>query len=566
MLQVSKNKFGFKTVYAGEFCQHSFLKKGKKWAQFNPPLLPDINCVKEAKKQDVMKLLEEMGLGAIMRCPITKFITHTTSHGCFLVLLAVATFRITESSVSITSTDELDDPQYMALSHDEKVQSLLKETLRPASTLITHVQMCIVFWISGLLWYECKQVYNSGARSYLTDYYNFMDFSVLTMYLASYVLRFFTEFKVSEADRFFNGTNRAKELLVHGNYTYFNLLTAEIKDPKHSPNNYFMEASRFQWEANDPEILSDVLFAIANVISFARTTYLMPAFEVLGPLQISLGRMIGDITRFLVLFSLVLFAFMVGLHNLYWYYGAQKIKMELNGHIVSIHAAKAFQGLSATFYSLFWSMFGQVSINDISVKHPKPPGVYSSLYSSSHMETSTSIVEGVGLYLFGIYHVVVIIVLINMLIAMMSHTFEDIQTDCDVEWKFARTKLWLNYMDEGSTLPVPFNMIPTPKSFSYIFSFCQIIVKPNTNSFLDFEKTRKQTFLKKRRENVCKTLDLKMDETSYSDIMHRLVKRYLFKLERAKDERDSRKSVHSTFTRCSFDLFSTLIRRHSTFI
>ena len=56
---------------------------------------------------------------------------------------------------------------------------------------------------------------------------------------------------------------------------------------------------------DDPEIVSDVLFAIANVISFARTTYLMPAFEVLGPLQISLYRMIGDITRFMVLFILV---------------------------------------------------------------------------------------------------------------------------------------------------------------------------------------------------------------------------------------------------------------------
>ena len=35
------------------------------------------------------------------------------------------------------------------------------------------------------------------------------------------------------------------------------------------------------------------------------TTYLMPAFEVLGTLQISLVRMLGDITRFLVLFTLV---------------------------------------------------------------------------------------------------------------------------------------------------------------------------------------------------------------------------------------------------------------------
>jgi len=66
-----------------------------------------------------------------------------------------------------------------------------------------------------------------------------------------------------------------------------------------------VDVARFQWQPNDPEIVSDVLFAIANVLSIARTTYLMPAFEVLGPLQISLGRMIGDITRFLVLFTLV---------------------------------------------------------------------------------------------------------------------------------------------------------------------------------------------------------------------------------------------------------------------
>ena len=68
-------------------------------------------------------------------------------------------------------------------------------------------------------------------------------------------------------------------------------------------------AARFEWQPNDPEIVSDVLFAIANVLSIARTTYLMPAFEVLGPLQISLGRMIGDITRFLVLFTLVCWTF-----------------------------------------------------------------------------------------------------------------------------------------------------------------------------------------------------------------------------------------------------------------
>ena len=35
---------------------------------------------------------------------------------------------------------------------------------------------------------------------------------------------------------------------------------------------------------------------------------------------------------------------MVGLHNLYWYYGTQRIKMNMNGHTVFVYAAEAFQG------------------------------------------------------------------------------------------------------------------------------------------------------------------------------------------------------------------------------
>lgn len=38
------------------------------------------------------------------------------------------------------------------------------------------------------------------------------------------------------------------------------------------------------------------------------------------------------------------------------------------------------------------------------------------------------------------------------------------QDDADVEWKFARAKLWFSYFEEGRTLPVPFNLIPSPKS------------------------------------------------------------------------------------------------------
>jgi len=43
---------------------------------------------------------------------------------------------------------------------------------------------------------------------------------------------------------------------------------------------------------------------------------------------------------------------------------------------------------------------------------------------------------------------------------MMTHA----QTDQDIEWKFVRSKLYMEYIRQGSPLPVPFNIIPTPHS------------------------------------------------------------------------------------------------------
>ncbi|XP_030609214.1 uncharacterized protein LOC115796882 [Archocentrus centrarchus] len=58
VLQISGDMLGFKASFTGEFCQHSVLKQGKRWSQFKPAPLPDVNCVKEEKKTDVLKLLD----------------------------------------------------------------------------------------------------------------------------------------------------------------------------------------------------------------------------------------------------------------------------------------------------------------------------------------------------------------------------------------------------------------------------------------------------------------------------------------------------------------------------
>ena len=48
------------------------------------------------------------------------------------------------------------------------------------------------------------------------------------------------------------------------------------------------------------------------------------------------------------------------------------------------------------------------------------------------------------------------------------------QDHADIEWKFARTKLWMSYFEEGGTLPSPFNIIPSPKSVYYLIGWIKL--------------------------------------------------------------------------------------------
>lgn len=56
--------------------------------------------------------------------------------------------------------------------------------------------------------------------------------------------------------------------------------------------------------------------------------------------------------------------------------------------------------------------------------------------------------------------------------------------------------------------------------------------------WLDLSLVLLVVWLQIRRENVCKSLNIEAPETSYVDILQRLVRRYLFKLEREKLEKD----------------------------
>ena len=55
----------------------------------------------------------------------------------------------------------------------------------------------------------------------------------------------------------------------------------------------FLLLDRYYWKTYDPINLSEGLFAIANVLTFAKLCFYLPISQQLGPLQITLGKMIN---------------------------------------------------------------------------------------------------------------------------------------------------------------------------------------------------------------------------------------------------------------------------------
>nr|KAF6439385.1 transient receptor potential cation channel subfamily C member 6 [Molossus molossus] len=349
---------------------------------------------------------KEFKMGKIMRGPFMKFVAHAASFTIFLGLLvmnAADRFEGTKLLPNETSTDNA------------------KQLFRMKTSCFSWMEMLIISWVIGMIWAECKEIWSQGPKEYLFELWNMLDFGMLAIFAASFIARFMAFWHASKAQSIIDANDTLKDLTkvtLGDNVKYYNL-------------------ARIKWDPSDPQIISEGLYAIAVVLSFSRIAYILPANESFGPLQISLGRTVKDIFKFMVIFIMVFVAFMIGMFNLYSYY-------------IGAKQNEAFTTVEESFKTLFWAIFGLSEVKSVVINY------------------NHKFIENIGYVLYGVYNVTMVIVLLNMLIAMINSSFQEIEDDADVEWKFARAKLWFSYFEEGRTLPVPFNLVPSPKSLFYL--------------------------------------------------------------------------------------------------
>lgn len=165
-----------------------------------------------------------------------------------------------------------------------------------------------------------------GLRGYIVDWSNILDMIVLSMYLASFSLRVLImaighfvcqDQNLVEKCAYFTQTG---ELYIPTRHRYCILYLIPDQTTQYpvtvydhlkytfgfNPTDLYesscmaiscLIAVRDEWWQEDPQLISEILFAVTSMLSFTRLAYILPAHESLGTLQISIGIMIDDMMR-----------------------------------------------------------------------------------------------------------------------------------------------------------------------------------------------------------------------------------------------------------------------------
>lgn len=180
----------------------------------------------------------------------------------------------------------------------------------------TGLEITISVWIIGQTWHEIKQLMTYGIYDYFYSSTNTFNLFMNVLYLSSFGLKYQTmsmvsdNLKLIEKDEFWIKVNQLNSSDTISQKEVYNVF-------------YWLNSDRFYWQNLDPINLSEGLFAIANIFTFTRLCFYLSANQQLGPLQITLGKMINDILKFVVIFAIIFASFVFGLNNLYWYYNAE---------------------------------------------------------------------------------------------------------------------------------------------------------------------------------------------------------------------------------------------------
>ncbi|XP_052804145.1 transient receptor potential cation channel subfamily M member-like 2 isoform X2 [Mya arenaria] len=263
-----------------------------------------------------------------------------------------------------------------------------------------------------------------------------------------------------------------------------------------------------------------VFLALNFVTFFLRLLHIFSVHKELGPKLVMIGKMIQDLMYFLVILMVFVFSYAVASHSIL--YPNSPLTLKTAVQIIR---------------KSYWNIYGELFLEEIEGEADCTYDV--SLWMNSTMaRCPTDTGKWVVPIMMGIYMLLANVLLLNLLIAMFSNTFQKVQDNTDKHWHFQRYSL----IHEYYTRPVLF---PPLILLSHIFLLLRFIFESccckamkkqrretendfrrkfkNERELIQWENVIADAFHQKRELEDVQSLEHKVDSTH--NIIHDLVTR-----------------------------------------
>ncbi len=157
-------------------------------------------------------------------------------------------------------------------------------TVRQCQLRVIDVTVCV--WLLGVYVREAKQCVYLGMKDYIAAWSNIITLFMGVLFTGSFGLKYYTSFRV-QAEQDAVNSDAFWERVAHMNSTDLDAQKSTFE------TFYWLNNDRFYWFSLDPINLAEAMYSLAIIISFAKLYFWLPASQSIGPLQITLGRMIS---------------------------------------------------------------------------------------------------------------------------------------------------------------------------------------------------------------------------------------------------------------------------------
>nr|XP_058954514.1 short transient receptor potential channel 5-like [Pocillopora verrucosa] len=232
--------------------------------------------------------------------------------------------------------------------------------------------------------------------------------------------------------------------------------------------------------------LANYGYGFDGMLLILRFSSILELSSVIGPLQLALFRMCLDLLVILIQFCFVIAAFSLAITKCYTAETSFLTPLNSGSNNVEYCVEGSLNCFFKSARQLVWSVFGMTHFEE--------------------MESITSLTSDIVVFLYLVFLVLSVIMLVNILVALLTTTYDKYKTNAEMEWKFSRAVIEEQYR-RMHLVVVPFNIISEPLKALYFAQFPDNLAKRKDQRNEKYKKFFKKKFFPEITERYRRKYD-----------------------------------------------------------